>query len=269
MHRYFMQAAGVLVLSSAFTVNLSSCGGKKEEGNKSDTAKTDGAAVYKMSPETEALAAKFPESNAFPFVADTVLAGRKMTDSLNTAEVKLLAAKWFSHDLVREAGYSLDEFYKIDSVKATGTYAKWCDELEIGNTKYSDVYPVNKLKLNNETWVLIWEHKSASYEACPYFSSTDFYFTIVYKGVIGESFRLAEFMSAGDPPVSTMRHVTGKLYQDGKVEINVDEVNDEDMDAPEVESVKQQYVFAIADGKVAMKMEKKDEPKMIKRPKEN
>jgi hypothetical protein len=210
----------------------------------------------------------FKSSSSLPFVADTVLMNKeKMHDSLGTAEILILNAHWFKHDLISSAEYDLKYFYKIDSLKASKKYSEWIQHLDIGMTKYSNAYALTKLQLDEHTLILIWALCNSSYEACPYSVSTTIYFTIIYNGKTSQSFMLGETGSYSDPPVAMELTTTGILNNDGKFSLKLNRMN-EDMDEPTQEITNEKYEFSIVNGKINLVREKKDPPLKVKRKKE-
>jgi len=213
-----------------------------------------------------ALANLFKTQNTLPFLADTTLFYHiESCDSLGTNEVKILAAKPFNHALAGGSGYDLADFYRIDSIKASGNYAAWSDSLEPGNVKSSNGYAICKLDADSGNSVLVWALKTSSYEACPYFTQTRIFFTLVRNGIVGQSFILGELLSAGDPPASMTRVVSGKTNKDLTFEMNVYQESDEDMDSPEIAILRERYEFAIVNGKINLVKEERGNPKMVKR----
>lgn len=248
----------VLLLAAA-------CGSNKSEDETSSTdstvIKTDSLAGF--SEELKAMLPKFKSSIETPYAIDsTFIAQVDQYDSLDSKDVTLLAAKWFEHSISSENSYDLETFYKIDSIKAAGKYAKYVEKLDIGMTKSSNVYAVNQIQLDDKTMILVWALQYASYEACPYSSGTSIYFTIVYEGKITESFVLGETMSAGDPPVGMTRDITGKFEKDGKFSLELTEVNWDGDEEVTTETITGHYKFEISEGKVKLISEKKDKPKI-------
>ncbi len=228
-----------------------------------------------MGPNAEILALEktithFKTKGAFPFVVDTVLLNKLNPlydpvsgfDSLGTGEIKTLAINWFTNGEAAGTNYDIKEFYKIDSIKASGTYAAWCEKLDIAQTKRSNAYAIQKMELDTNTLLLIWALTNSSYEACPYFSSQSIYFSIIYKGALSQTYYLGESSAYGDPPISTERIINGKLTADGVFELNSHQINDEDMDQPFIFVSDQYYKFAIKEGKIQLlKMDQKENGK--------
>ncbi len=246
--------AAILLFSCTNTAEKQ--GSDKEMKKDSLTQLSDGGFI----------AAHFKTLNELPYSVDTTLLFHlEECDSLGTNEVKQLDKNWFGHDLAASAEYELKTFYKIDSIKAAGKYKEYCDSLEPGNTKSSNAATVCKIKVDENTTILVWSLLTSSYEACPYSVSVDIYFSVFQNGAVVQSFQLGQYISAGDPPVAMRRIVSGKMNKDLTFELNVYEENDEDMDQPELFLTKEHYEFAIKDGKVALLKEKKEPQVKIKR----
>lgn len=241
---------------------LSSCNTPEAEKKADENVAKDSVAIVLPA----GLANLFKTHNTLPFLADTTLLYTiENCDSLGTNEVKFLAAKPFSHALAGGSGYDLADFYRIDSIKASGNYAAWSDSLEPGNVKSSNGYAICKLDADSGNSVLVWALKTSSYEACPYFTQTRIFFTLVKNGIVGQSFILGELLSAGDPPVSMTRVVSGKMNKDLSFEMDVYQENDEDMDSPEIAILKERYEFAIVYGKINSVKEERGTPQIVKR----
>lgn len=180
-------------------------------------------------------------------------------------DVRALAASWYKHDLVSNVPYGLAEFYKIDSLKVSGGYPAYVDSLDIGQTKDSKAYAVCRLAYDSVTTLLVWALTASSYEACPYFSGQTVYFTVLHNGKIHESFLLGAYESAGDPPMSMERTVTGKINRDLTIELSLAAEHDKDMDQPEVEVTREEYRLDVKDGRISLISETKHGPEKVKR----
>lgn len=245
--------------SSLFLLLASAC---------SEPAK-NAAAVTGQKPanvQREALLGKVKKSNTLPFVADTALFFHlEDTDSLPSADVRVLAANWFKHDLVSNVPYALAEFYKIDSLKVSGGYKAYVDSLDIGQTRDSKAYVVGRLVPDPVTSILVWAVTDHSYEACPYFSSQTVYITLISNDTVRESFLLGGYEVAGDPPMSMQRTVTGRINPDLTLELRVVAEHDEDMDQPEVAVEREEYKLAIKDGRFSLTSETRHPAEKVKR----
>lgn len=241
------------IIFSAILLSLTSCG---SEPKKPVFEKKDSIVINNKELEKKARLFK-PAS--FPFVVDTnLLLNVEKGDSLGAFEVKLLAATFFKHDLLQGTEYNLATFYKIDSIKAAGKYQQYCDSLDIGMTKVSTAHALNEFQLNVNTLVLVWALHSSSYEACPSSSSYRVYFTLVYKGDVKETFLLGAFDTFADPPVASQIYASSELLENGTLHIKWRQINDEDMDQPEVSVEDASYSFTIKDGSIQKLTEKRE-----------
>ncbi len=243
------------------TIFLAACSGDKP------VAESVSAGV-ELTPLQKTLQ-KFKTINNFPIIADTALFNKFNTDdSLGTKEIKTLAVNWFTNGQEGSNDYDLHEFYKIDSIKAGGTYNTWIEKLDIGQTKFSNCYAIQKTVLDSNTTLALWAFTNSSYEACPYSVQQTLQFSIIYKGNVSQSYYLGEYSSFGDPPVSSEITATGKLNADGTFIIDWHQVGDEDMDQPFIFLTDIHYEFIIKDGKISQtKIDKKENVK-TPRPKE-
>lgn len=236
---------------------LSSC----NSGQENHEAKSaDSSAVVNQS--LNKLSGFFKKELPLPFFADSAfLAQHNFGDSLSSSEIRMLTENSFKSTEDNGMDYELREFYKIDSVKATGTYKKWCEKLDIGMTKYSNAYAIGKINVNG-TSCLVWAFSQSSYEACPWSSGTKIYLTPA-NNTIGESFLLAESFGAGDAPVSMHRETFGKLNPDGKIFQATEEEND-DADATESEVTLSDAEYLLKEGRI--QLVKQNKGQLIKVP---
>lgn len=241
---------------------LFSCG---PSANKDDVQQVNGNDTT-VQEGPSALLAKFKTEKVLPFAADTsLLFHLEAGDSLGSNEVRQLTVLWPAAEILKLNEWELREFYIIDSVKTSGNYAAWCDSLTLGNTKRANAFSLEKIRLDSNTLVLLWGLSESSYEACPYSSFEKVLGTLVYKGAVSDFFVLGEYFSAGDPPVSMQRTISGKINTDSSIEVDVYQENDEDMDQPQIEVTRENYKFNIREGKIILLSEKKETPVMVKR----
>lgn len=250
----------IIITASIFT----SCNSSKQDKEK----ETNDSAVVATNVEMQKLMDLFKDQITLPLIVDsTFLAKEKFGDSLGTNELKLLTENRFKHELMDPLEYELDDFYKIDSIKTTGTYPQWCDKLDIGMTKYANAYAAGKIELDPNTILLVWVLKIESYEACPWSSGTAVYLTPIKNGVPVETFIAGENYGAGDAPVWMIRDVYSKLNTDGTLAMSWRQEND-DADGTESEVEERKYTFSIKDGKWQSVKEDKGKPYKVPHPKD-
>jgi hypothetical protein len=244
----------------ALSLLISSC--------NSPATKTDGETDKDTTAKPLPLASLFRSTLPLPLVIDSIfLMKQEFGDSIGTNEMKQLAANLLRPDESGGLEYELSDFYKIDSIKASGTYAAWCETLDIGMTKFSSAEALGKVKLNDNTDLLVWTLRQSSYEACPWSNLTSVYYTLVHNNTIGQTSLIGENFGAGDPPSSMHRDVYGKINADGSVVLDWREEHD-DMDTTFSELEKRAYHLQIQDGKVALVKEIKEKPVAVPHPKD-
>jgi hypothetical protein len=233
-----------LLFSLGTIVALTSCGGAGKENPSGQTG--DSLEIHNTQLQRSA---KLFKEAALPFTVDTAFIFKiAKGDSLGGFEIKSLATTIFKHSLTEGLQDELNTFYKIDSLKEVGAYKMYCDSMDIGMTKYFTAHALNEFHLDANTLILVWGLRSSSYEACPYSEAQNVYFTIVYKGDVGETFLLGESSTWADAPVSSERTVTSKLAADGTLTVDVLQINDQDPDSTTVEVSREQNLFTIKDG---------------------
>jgi hypothetical protein len=262
-----------LIISISLIALLSSCRNSgSDETAKNSAVKDSAKAPEEKGPgvSLDNVTALFKNKKTLPFTADSALLARiKSFDSIGGAEVKVLDARWFKHELNSGVEYDLFDFYKIDSLKFACRYADWCEHLDIGMTKFSNAYAVATAVADDNTVLLFWGLTNSTFEACPYSAAETIYCSVLYKGEITQSFLLAENLSAGDPPVAMEQRVTGRVNTDGMVIIDKYLMHDEDMDDPFVFVTREHYEMLIKDGTLSLIKEEKGKPVKTPRKKEN
>jgi hypothetical protein len=212
---------------------------------------------------------KFKAVNILAFTADTTLMFRlEKYDSLGTNEVKQLDKNWATLDSSGSEEYTMREFYQIDSIKASGNYATWCDSLQPGMTKSSNACAIARISIDDKNQLLIWGLATSSYEACPFTTAQEVYVSMLANDVLVKTFKLAEYISSADPPVAMQRMVSGTINKDLTVDLSVYQENDEDMDLPDLIVTKETYHYAIKNGKLSLLSGRKEPPVKVKRKKQ-
>jgi hypothetical protein len=259
----FMKQIPILLLVLALA---GACGEAKKNtaGPVRDATKDS---LQEATGQLRALADKFKTTKSLPYTVDTTLLLHiENYDSLGGSEVKLLAQNLFRHALAGDAPYDLATLCKIDSLKAIGKYAAWCDSLEPGNTKTANAYALCKLPADSAT-LLVWALTKGSYQACPTFATFAVYFSVLKNDKITQTFILGEYAVGADPPVGMERIVNGKMNKDLSFELNVHQEDDEDMDQPDIAVLDEYYKFALKNGLVTNVQEQRGTPQMVKRKK--
>lgn len=210
------------------------------------------------------LLAHFKADANFPFVVDSAYCVNvSKKDSLGTSEIKMLVQKWYSDTLVDIDSTSLKDFYKIDSIKSTGTYANWLDE-EADQTQVlnSNAYALKKVILINGQVLLIWALQYSD-GADPLYSVYNIYFTLLNNGKTGETFFLGYYTTGVDPPAYGQTVLAGKLTGDGKLELEKNQyIYEGDTNVAQVNHAL--YTYSISNGNISLVSEKVDATKNVK-----
>ncbi len=209
-----------------------------------------------LDPKIEKLLVHFKDNLKFPVVIDSAfIAHVTKYDSLGANEVKMLALQWFKDKLTDDDKMDLVDFYKIDSIKAKHGFAKFADSLQPGDTKFSNAYGLQKIKLKDSTLLLIWANSYASYEADPVSGGTNIYGTVLSGSDIGITYVLAESSSFADPPSGSETLLTDSITNDGKLFFRQTTIQD-DYDSMQAQVYQSFYQYQISHGKMSFKSTK-------------
>lgn len=193
-----------------------SCGGNTENTDTPNTENDSIASVDTIQEETappividdhlQAILDKSDSVYKAPFWVDTnfVLAmdfeSRSEQSALNYENGHYLADNYLANHPTEMASYTLRSFYEIDSLKAQGEYEDYVSSLDIGMMQHADAYTEGLLELDESNSLLLWSLTFGSYEACPYYSGTLVFGTLLNNYEVKNTVLLAEMSGGGDPP---------------------------------------------------------------------
>ncbi len=264
----------VLVALAAITAAFASC--KNQETKVSDSLKTKNAdtseTVNEKMPvpliyDMNKLNSKFPEVMVLPLNTDSVFESKSYIANseeggaiLHSLEVEFLSQNIVENDIYREAYWDFDAFFKIDSIKSTGTYEAWVEKGDIGMTLYSSAFPIAKLKTDeNQTSMFLWAMTASTMDACPYADGTSIFLTSVKDGAVMFCTPVAISRSGGDAPYFSETILKTTISKDKVFKINYKSVEggDTDEDGNEmIDSTMTIHVGRIIDGKFALETKK-------------
>ncbi len=116
---------------------------------------------------------------------------------LNLEQIEFLTTNFTP--LEKNEGYYIGKGIEIYKLKANGTYDAYLDSLDLAQVKDIVAYPYGRIELN-EALGILWRLDFSSYEACPYYSGTELYLSVIADGKCVKSILLAEEWAGGDPP---------------------------------------------------------------------
>jgi hypothetical protein len=119
-------------------------------------------------------------------------------------------------------------------------------------TKFSNAYGLRKTKLADGTTLLLWALIYSSYEACPSYSSTAIYFTLLKDSTIGQTFFLGQTYFWMDPPSAYQKIITGNLSATGKLILEENTLAS-DLDTLIGDSSHMHYDYSISNASIALK----------------
>ena len=236
---------------------LFGCGGNPEDQitSQKDSVTVDNAVDSTLNSVIDlGLLRRFTFSADLPFESDSLYFENLMLEHdsvLSKADVMYLTYGFLETEISNAASYKLLNFYEIDSIKLSGGYDEYVENLDLGMMKESDAYIDRKIKLDDSTTLLVWYLTYSTYEACPYASGTLLFASVLYDNVVTSSTLIGENSGSGDAPywgeTSTCCHLTENSFSAGKKEMNG---GDEDEEGNEiVEKEYAEYGFQIIGGK--------------------
>ena len=163
---------------------------------------------------------------------------------LSLEEVKSFADKLKKDEINEPNLYMLNDYFKIEKAKINHKYQAYVEKLDIGMTKESICYALNRIEFGDSVAILVWKDEYSSYEACPFFAGTDFFATLITDGKVVETIQLAMSENAGDAPMSSTTIKTSKINSKGLVSSQYDCMVDED--GLEVEHITEKYNYQIS-----------------------
>lgn len=263
------------ILSLILTaVLISSCSGNNTENDSStNNENTNDSTTLEQNPlsgDLKIIYDLFPESSTFPVKIDsTFIKNAEKGDTLLGDQIRLLTKNYTKGKFYGDLDWNFKSFYEIDSLKKAKAYTKWAETRDLGDVKYSNCYALQKIKLSDETTLLIWSLSYSTYEACPYGYGTYILATILYKDALTDCFNIAEYSGGGDPPVSGMETRYCTISNDGKINVDYTAISDEDNEMPNVDVTYGKLKLEVNTGKFIIKEEKQEASKSISRIKMN
>ncbi len=177
----------LLFLVGSAAVLLFSCGNPKKETTNN-------------APANDTLSVLFKDA-ALPLLIDTnILYKLETFDSIKSNVINLLALEIDTSELTKDNLYTLNTFYKIDSLKTAGKYKQYCDSLDIGMPKNATAHALYKIKMDSNTTGYVWGIHYTSYEACPSTTTNTAFISVMHNKKITETFCLGNAFWFADPP---------------------------------------------------------------------
>ncbi len=230
-----------------------------------DTIQTKTVEVSEPDENLSKLLLLFTETKELPLAID-----EKQIDNLTpkyilkSKEVHLLTDSILQNKLYEGVDYDLSGFYKIDSIKSKGKYKDYKESLDLGQLKDSRAFPLYKLTINTDSYILLWGIDASSYEACPFSWTKIIFASLISKNKLTNTIVFAEHSGGGDAPVSFDRIIRSSISKDLKIKQNLREEQD-DGEEPKLELTEGFYELSIANEIFSYILSDKKPPRMIKK----
>jgi hypothetical protein len=218
---------------------------KEEKTEQTQQVNTDSLEVFSLSDDVEFFLNLYNKKFEFPLEINAgFINGFTETgegEEISFESLSLLLAGFTDADFNNNAKWAINNFRKIDSLKKHNEYENYLKNIDIGMVKHSDAYFLGSVEYSDGKMLLISAVTCSSYEACPYFSGTLIFGSLVSQGSITSSILLGEDMSAGDPPVGMLRKLFSTINNNGTGKYELyEEHNDEDQDMNLIETTNRQ-----------------------------
>lgn len=202
----------------------------------------------------EMILSKSKETFTVPFMADTIFvqdlefSERSIEEPLSFEDVSYLRVNCIDNLPTNKAGYILNSFCEIDSLRVVGEYENYVSNMDIGMIEFSDSYMEGIVEISEKQKILLWTITYSTYEACPYASGTVLFGTYLYEGQVINALVLAEESGGSDAPYWGETFVSSEITENSintyLLELSND--YDEETDEERVESTENNYEITIA-----------------------
>lgn len=193
----------ILLFIFAIPVLLSACATERNSIENTFEA-TDDNPKY---PEAFSASLDKIQRLTLPYSMDTNLLKNFEASGLEVpeAELRLLLSNFVNIHADYDNLYAY-EALRINRLKLMSEYETYVENLDIGQLKNATANYLGKLETGNKA-IILWTVSISSYEACPFYSGTQVFASVIEKGIISESLQVGQYFAGGDPP-SMFEHVS-------------------------------------------------------------
>ena len=92
------------------------------------------------------------------------------------------------------------EVLRLNHLKQMEQYVDYVEHLDLAQLKDANANIIGKIERNDSSFIL-WSIDYSSYEACPFYSGTEIYCSMIHEGIVKKCLKLGEYHSGGDAPV--------------------------------------------------------------------
>lgn len=239
---------------SLFVLVMVSCNSGSTENTGADDSNSDTTAVDTLALDTLAILEdptrpKVDVDKLLAKTEDWILACpinidsnfiQEKKDYLEGSDYNLTykEAYFLKHQMVKNqptemASYDITTFIKMDSLIAFNKMDKYQDEIDLGMARYSIGNAFSRIKISEESYLLIWMTDYATYEACPYGWGTCVWGTLFTNDMPLNTVLLGEESGGGDPPSWGETHVSSKVTSNKIIIKSLQKWGEEDYDSGE------------------------------------
>jgi hypothetical protein len=166
-----------------------------------------------------------------PLKIDSSFIARADTaEPLRYNALRSMKAQFASIENDKQLQYFINDFCRIDSMKALGQYGKYAEGLDVGMMQNASAFRLGNIRLNDKTDLLLWRLHFSSFDACPFYNGTLIVGSL-RRGNTYTHLPLGKLYNSGDPPGFMTETLTSELTQDW-IAINTVTTSDEDTETP-------------------------------------
>ncbi len=212
----------------ALSIILASCGSGEQQDSAEnnlteeiDTTSVDTTLLEDTLTETKIeinlndLLAKFTSSYNLPYSLDSAEIENQIEEesesNLTNIEVQYLSQEMVDNKPTSWAGYSIQTFIDLDSLKIKGEYEEYLENIDIAMMQEASANSLCQLNVSEESYILMWTVSYSTYEACPYSSGDVIFGTLMVNDEPTNTLLLGEDSGGGDAPYWGSTFVTSEI----------------------------------------------------------
>ncbi len=160
----------------------------------------------------------------------------RMISSLNYKEIEFFSQGLLKHSRLHDGKYTLENFMELDSIKRYNGYEEYMENIDLAMTVIAEANALKKLMVSENKYFMIWGVYTATYEACPYYSGTLLFATLVENNEVKNTTLVGEISGGADAPYWGSTMLTSTIDTSG-IHIQIEEMNGGDYDEETEEEI--------------------------------
>ncbi|MEO9533459.1 MAG: hypothetical protein ABJG68_00560 [Crocinitomicaceae bacterium] len=163
----------------------------------SNRRKIDVSALFDKATENFELPLKIDST----FLEKYAITGDDAEYNLTYQEAQHLGFSFPDGNLSNSQKWQIQTFVNMDSLKQSNKLEDYLSSLDIGQARYATANMFGKVKVSDQTTILLWSSDYATYEACPYGEGVYIFGTVFTNQTATQTSLLGQESGGGDAPV--------------------------------------------------------------------